>query len=95
MYEVPDPKKSIAQNRFAFKIGDKEYHLSRMKFLTLAQADKIDDDASPARIMAAIAPDERTAKALNEVPIEHLEGLFEAWQADSGVSVGESEGSES
>lgn len=94
MYEVPDPKKSIAQNQFPFKIGEKEFHLPRAKFMTGRQADSIEDSDGITEIFSKIA-DKRTADALLDLPMEHIEGLFEAWQKDSGVNLGESASSES
>lgn len=94
MYEVPDSKKSIDQNRWPFKVGGKEFWIPRAKYLTTRQADTMQED-SLGEALSKIAPNKATADVLLDMPLDHVEGLFEAWQEDSGVTLGESESSES
>lgn len=94
MYEVPERKKSVDQDKFQFKIGAKEYYLPRLKFLTgraLIDLSKVDDIEG----MYMIAPNKTTKEALLDLQLGELEGLLKAWNEDSGVTLPESEASAS
>lgn len=89
VYEVPDPKKSIAQNKFEFSVGGKKYWLPRAKFLSGRQIGMLREDDGPVEVFTAIAPDTRTRDAILEIPVNDLEGLMTAWNEDSGVTLPE------
>lgn len=93
VYEVPDPKKSIYQNRFEFTVGGKAYWLPKAKYLTGAQAEMIRPDDGPAQIFGTISPDTKTRDVIMSIPVADLEPLLEAWQAESGVTLPELEDS--
>lgn len=94
MYEVPDIKKSIGQDKFEFKIGTKTYAIPRLKLLSTRQMMDL-EKLNELEILAFIAPTKAAKDALLDLPIGALEDLMNAWREDSGISLGESEGSPS
>lgn len=53
---------------------------------------KLPDEEQMFALMEEVC-DDATLDVLDEAGLDEMAGLFEAWQADSGVSLGESEGS--
>lgn len=96
VYEVPAAKRSIEQNTFKFKVGAKTYSVPKFEFLSVGVLESI--EAAPAD---AIGPylgvfgeaDSPIGKAIRTLDKDQLTGLIQAWQADSDVTVGESEAS--
>lgn len=97
-YEVPESKKSIRQNQFEFMVpgDDTVYAVPKAKFLPVGVIEKMStrgavsisdildlfgDGGSPAAV------------AVRTLDSEQLQALTEAWQRDSGLTVGESSAS--
>jgi hypothetical protein len=96
VYEVPAAKRSLKQNLFEFKVGQKTYTVPKFAYLPVgvleALADAGDDALGPF-LDAFGAKDTAVGKAVRGLEQEQLIGLIKAWQADSDVTVGESEAS--
>lgn len=98
MFELPDSKKSIAQNQFQFRVGETEYSIPKIRYLTVDQADKINAAESEADVMLLagdLVGTPALKKELRAMPAEHLIALLQAWGEDSGITAGESSGSSS
>lgn len=96
VYEVPKSKKSLKQNRFSFKHDGQTFELPKFKFLTVGQLELMSGEGTQLTGMLSIAggADTPLGRAFRELDGEQLEGLVEAWQADSGVTLGESKASD-
>jgi len=96
-YKIPDWKKSIDQDKFAIETDDGTFYLPKAEYLTGRQAQQFAeaDEAEGGiyEVLDNITPGLGTA--LIDVPVKYVKELVEAWQADSGVTVGESEASSS
>lgn len=96
MFEVPAAKRSLKQNLFEFKIGAKAYSVPKFEHLSVGVLEAV--EAAPAD---AIGPylsvfgeaDSPVGKAIRTLDKDQLTALIQAWQADSGVTAGESLGS--
>ena len=96
VYEVPAAKRSLKQNVFEFKIAGKTYNVPKFEHLPVSVAEII--ESAPEN---AIGPyldifgskETPVGKAIRTLDKEQLVALITAWQSDSGVSAGESEGS--
>lgn len=96
VYEVPAAKRSLKQNLFEFKVGSKTYTVPKFEHLSVGVLESV--ETAPAN---AIGPylsvfgeaDSPVGKAIRTLDKDQLTALIEAWQSDSGVSVGESEAS--
>lgn len=96
MFEVPAAKRSIKQNLFEFKIGAKSYSVPKFEHLSVGVLEAVESAAE-----SAIGPylsvfgekDSPIGKAIRTLDKDQLTALIKAWQSDSDVSVGESEGS--
>ena len=96
MFEVPAAKRSIKQNLFEFKIGAKTYTVPKFEHLPVGVLETIEaasDDAIGPYLDIFGAKDSAIGKAIRGLDKDQLTALIHAWQADSGVTVGESEGS--
>lgn len=96
-YEVPASKRSIKQNQFAFKVpGDrKTYHIPSAKYMTIGQVEALSakgDQVAITDILEILGQGE-AREAVRTLDQEQLMALMEAWQDDSGLSVGESSAS--
>ncbi|MGO3649349.1 hypothetical protein [Agrococcus casei] len=91
-YKVPDWKKSINQNKFEVDTPDGKFTMPKAEYMTGAQAQAFADaDESAAGVYAVldeISPGLGTA--MIPVPVKFLREMLEAWQADSGITLGES-----
>jgi hypothetical protein len=96
VYEVPAAKRSIKQNVFEFKVAGKTYSVPKFEYLPVGVLEGIESAAAD-----AIGPylsvfgekDSPIGKAIRSLDKDQLTALIQAWQSDSDVSVGESEGS--
>ena len=96
VYEVPAAKRSLKQNLFEFKIGTKTYSVPKFEFLAVGVLESI--EAAPADAVGPYLgvfgePDSPIGKAIRTLDKDQLSGLIQAWQAHSGITLGESEGS--
>jgi len=96
MYEVPAKKASKGQDRFQFSIpgSDGRFSVRKLKLLTVGVRDEIGDGGSPMLefFCEGSAKQREAVRGLNE---EQFNDLVRAWQVDSGVTLGESQASES
>jgi hypothetical protein len=95
-YVVPDWKQSIKQNVYPITIGSKVYDLPKSKFLTGEQAEKF-KDAGEAGASAYDLFNELTpglGDALRKLPVGIFQEIITDWQADGGITLGESGASE-
>lgn len=94
-YKIPDWKKSIDQDKFEVETPEGAFLLPKAEYLTGRQVQafaEADDEADGIyRVLDDVTPGLGTA--LLDVPVKYVKELVEAWQADSGVSLGESEAS--
>lgn len=102
VYSVPKSKRSLKQNRFEFNIpGDKRVHsIPLAKYLSTGQVEEIAKRGDHVGLIDILAIfDEKdvskgTPEAVRTLDQEQLEALMQAWQAESGIAVGESSASE-
>ena len=96
VYEVPVSKRSAKQNVFEFKVGQKSYTVPKFAYLSVGVLESLSaagDDAMGPFLDAFGTKDTPIGKAVRSLDQEQLIGLIKAWQADSDVTVGESEAS--
>ncbi len=96
-YKIPDWKKSIDQDKFDVETPEGTFQLVKAEYITGRQAEAFAKaDETEGGIYAVL--DDLTpglGTALIDVPVKFVKELVEAWQEDSGVSLGESEASAS
>lgn len=97
MYEVPESKRSIAQNRFEFKVpGDrKKYSIPKAKYLTVGQMEELSGNEGDITLTTVLdlVGDGAAKTAVRGLDQEQLTALLEAWQKDSELDLGESSAS--
>lgn len=96
-FQVPESKRSIAQNRFEFDLPDgTECSIPKAKYMTVGQVEKMSQLDGQLKItdILELFGEMGAAEAVRSLEIEQLTALMEAWQADSGISLGESKASE-
>ena len=96
VYEVPAAKRSLKQNVFEFKVGAKTYSVPKFEHLSVGVLEAVEsapDNAIGPYLSVFGEPDSAIGKAIRSLDKDQLTSLLKAWQADSGVTVGESEGS--
>lgn len=100
-YSVPASKRSLAQNRFEFTLpGEKTKHsIPLAKYLSTGQIEEIakQDQVGLVEILGIFDEKDvpkKTRDAVRTLDQEQLEGLMQAWQQESGITVGESSASE-
>lgn len=99
-FAVPESKRSIAQNRFFFSVpgDDREFDIPKAKYLTTGQVEVLSQKGGDVKItdlLDLFDESEEAAKAVRTLDAEQLSALMNAWQADSGVTTGESSASSS
>lgn len=91
-YKVPDWKKSLDQNKFDVEVGSKTFQLVKVEYLTGAQTEMLANagefEGGMYALMDEICPG--LGAAFKAVPTKFFNEFFEAWQADSGIELGES-----
>lgn len=98
MYEVPVSQASTGQNKFPFTIPgkDEKFSIKRMKFLKGSELERIENPESISVIYDMFGKvGTPLGDAIRDLDQDQFKALMEAWKADSGMSEGESEGSES
>jgi hypothetical protein len=98
-FQIPESKRSIGQNRFHAALPDgTEFSIPKAKYLTMGQVEKLATAGTSqidiVDILNLLGDEEQAATAIRQLDHEQLQALMEAWQADSGLSVGESSASE-
>lgn len=94
-YKVPDWKKSIDQDKYDVETEDGTFQLPKAEYLTGNQvmlfrnADDLDGGVFEA--LDEVAPG--LGSALADVPIKYVKEMIADWQANAGVSLGESSAS--
>lgn len=97
-FAVPESKRSIAQNRFFFSVpgDDREFDIPKAKYLTTGQVEVLSQKGGEVKItdlLDLFEDNKEAAAAVRTLDAEQLSELMNAWQADSGVSTGESSAS--
>jgi hypothetical protein len=96
-YKVPESKRSIAQNRFEFETPDGATHsIPKAKYLTTGQIETLSTKGQQLTItdlLDLFDNDDAAGEAVRQLDSEQLQALMEAWQEDSGLTVGESRAS--
>lgn len=91
-YKVPDWKKSIDQDKFDVETESGTFQLPKAEYLTGRQAQAFEDaderEGGIYAVLDEVSPGLGTA--LIDVPVKYVKELVEAWQADSGIELGES-----
>lgn len=94
VFEVPVEKRSKDQQLFKFSIEGVEYSATRFDLLPtefLERVAELDEKRVLKALRLALAgDDESLASKLGALPIKSTTALIEAWQKNSGVSLGES-----
>ena len=96
VYEVPAAKRSLKQNVFEFKVGAKSFSVPKFEHLSVGVLEAV--ESAPENAIGPFldifgAKDSAVGKAVRGLDKEQITDLIKAWQADSGITVGESEGS--
>lgn len=92
VYEVPESKRSIRQNRFEFKFKGKKYSMPKLKYLPMEAAELMESGQELKGIMVALDND-KARDAVRQMDAEQFADLMAALEKASGVSAGESSGS--
>jgi len=97
VYEVPDYKKSINQNKFEFTLDGKTYTATRFDLLPVDFVESVGEieekHVLKALRLALAGKDEALAVKLASQPLLAIKDLINAWQSAAGVTLGESEAS--
>lgn len=96
-YQVPESKRSIAQNRFEVTLPDgTTFSMPKAKYLTVGQIETLSQKADELTLtdMLELFDEPESARAVRGLDSDQLQGLMLAWQEDSGIAVGESSASE-
>jgi len=86
----------LKQNVFEFKIGTETYTVPKFEYLPVGVLEVIESTAADAIgpfLDVFGAKDSAVGKAVRGLDKEQLLALIKAWQADSDITAGESEGS--
>lgn len=95
MFEVPAAKASKGQDRFEFSVPGKsgKFHVKKLKFLPIGAREDIADGGAP--LVAFFCGETKgQTEAVKSLLEDQFQALVEAWQSDSGVTLGESEASD-
>ncbi|KAA9133761.1 hypothetical protein [Microbacterium caowuchunii] len=96
-YKIPDWKKSIDQDKFEVETPEGVFLMPKAEYLTGRQADafaKVDEtEGGIYAVLDDLVPG--LGASLLDVPLKFVKELVAEWQADSGISLGESEASAS
>lgn len=94
-YEVPAAKRSVKQNVFEFKVGGKTFNVPKFAYLPVGVLEVVEGagDAIGPYLDIFGMKDTPAGAAVRSLDKDQLLGLIHAWQADSDVTVGESEAS--
>lgn len=96
-FQIPESKRSIKQNRFEFTLPDgTTASMPKAKYLTIGQVERLSKLGTEMALtdMLELFEEPDALEAVRTLDGEQLQALMEAWQVDSGISVGESSASE-
>lgn len=96
-FQVPESKRSFEQNRFHFDMPDgTSVSMPKAKYLSMGQIESLAGNTGEVQLtdLLELFDEQEVAKAVRTLDHEQLQALMEAWQADSGLAVGESSASE-
>jgi hypothetical protein len=97
VYEVPASKRSIKQNQFQFKVpgNRKTFSIQKAKYMTVGQIETLSNKGGEVQLtdILDILGQGEAREAVLTLEQEQMMALFEAWQADSGLTMGESSAS--
>ena len=95
MFEVPASKASEGQDRFEFTVPGKvgKFSVKKLKFLSVGKRDEI-GDGGRAMLEFFREGSAKQGDAVRALDEEQFNALVNAWQSDSGVTLGESGASE-
>ncbi|QOP66606.1 tail assembly chaperone [Microbacterium phage Lahqtemish] len=92
VYEVPASKRSIKQNQFQFKVpgNRKTYSIPKAKYMTVGQVEVLAAKSGEVQLtdILDILGQGEAREAVSTLEQEQLMALLEAWQADSGLTMG-------
>lgn len=98
VYQVPESKRSIGQNRFHFLLPDgTPVSIPKAKYLTMGQLDTLASntgDVNISDLLDLFGDNDEALAGVKSLDHEQLQDLMVAWQADSGLDLGESSASE-
>jgi hypothetical protein len=93
VYEIPQSGKPDGQDTFEFTLNGHTHHLPRLKYLPIGKITALEKAGEDGQFHALLDlfgdPDTPTGKVLRSLDVVQFHSLIEAWQADSGVIVGE------
>lgn len=93
MYQVPESKASIGQNRFEFGLPDgSTYSVPKLKFLNPAFVEQL-NTMTQQQVVFALLREFHPGLIEKFDDMYQIEALYLAWAKASGVDVGESSGS--
>ena len=95
-FQVPESKRSIGQNRFHFNLPDgTAVSMPKAKYLTMGQIEHLSQNTGDIQLtdLLDLFDEPEAAVAVRTLDHEQLQALMEAWQADSGLTMGESSAS--
>jgi hypothetical protein len=96
MYEVPAAKRSLKQNIFEFKVGTKTFSVPKFEHLSVGVLEAVEsapENAIGPYLSVFGEKESPIGKAIRTLDKDQLTALIQAWQSDSDVTMGESEGS--
>lgn len=88
MFQVPQSKKSIKQNRFEFEIGDRELSVPLLQFAPVEAAELLEQGKQVAAFLS-MCENDAARDAVRGLDGEQFGALAEAWQEASNVDAGE------
>lgn len=95
-FKVPESKASKGQDKFPFEIGGQSFTIRKAKFLSVGDAEKLENPESVSVVLDLFGKaGTKAGDAVRALDQEQFGALVEAWQADSKVSLGESSASAS
>lgn len=95
-FKVPESKASKGQDRFEFEIEGKSYSIRKAKFLSVGDAERLENPESASVVLDLFGKaGTKAGDAVRGLDQEQFSALVEAWQADSKVTLGESAASAS
>lgn len=95
-FQVPPSKKSKGQDKFEFEIDGKKHSIPRAKFLSIGTQLSLDTADAQERITILFGkPGSALGDAVRGLDSDQFDALMEAYNDDSEVTPGESQGSSS
>lgn len=89
VFQIPESKKSIKQNRFEFELDGKKFEIPHLKFAPAGAMEHFEQERNMTGLML-VCDDDATRDALRGLDGDQLAAFMEAWGAASGVDMGES-----